>query len=349
MSKKHPIALVLTDSHLHKDNIADVEDIWEQAITICKQHNINRIFHGGDLVTARQAQPLSVLESILRTRERLAEEKIITDLIEGNHDKTYLEAESGYSSIFATDMFRVHGSSYTIQMSKKVSISMLPYFPEMGTYTERLMTLIDSLDKSNYNILITHIGINGGLAHESVSTNKEIPAECFAGVDKVLVGHYHNRCQVEAENEIWFVGSTHPQNFGEDNEKGFTLIYSDGSHEYIKARFTEYRTITVDAEQVNTKFIKDLKKDITSSKDKVRLQIVGDESKLKTIDKAALTEAGVSKLKLKDSSVKLEGKQQEESFVSFTKQEILKEYKAFSLSSEIDPSLGLEYLQDIKG
>lgn len=353
MKKKKPIALVMTDSHKHRENIRQVEDIEEQAIALCKAHGIDRLFHGGDMVTARQAQPLSVLSSILRFRDRLLSEGIRIDIIEGNHDKTDLEDTEGYISIFSTDTFRVHGTASSHHFpGTDVVLHMLPYFPETGTYVERLTALTDSLDLSRYNILLTHVGINGGLAHESASTNKEVPAECFAGFDKVLVGHYHNRCRVEAENEIHYVGSTHPQNFGEDNEKGFTLIYSDGSHEYVRARFTEYHTLTLDVAEADLKFLKNLKKRIDQTGDRVRVVLTGDESRLRAVDKRAFADAGVSKLKLLEDTVDFDGSGEgtpQAAYHNFTKQDIIKEYKVFSLANELSPELGLEYLEEIRG
>jgi exonuclease SbcD len=349
MRKKIPIAVLLTDSHLHKDNISQVEDIWEQAIALCRKLKVNRILHGGDMVTARQAQPLSVLESMLRTRARLLEEGLELDAIEGNHDRSNLEAEFGYPSVFATDNFRIHPASTTLDFDD-VIIHMLSYFPENGSYCERLENLNKSVKKKKFNILVTHVGVNGGLSHESASSNKEVPTSIFSKFDTVLIGHYHNQCQIDG-TEIYYVGSTHQSNFGEDSNKGFTILYSDGSHEFVKSKFQEFRTMQIDADEIDTKFLKKLKKDIDSSGDKVRVVIVGDDSKLKTVDKKAFVEAGVSKIKLRSDNAEFEDKAAPTvtEYVSFTKKEIVQEYKKFSVANEFDSELGLEYLQEIKG
>jgi exonuclease SbcD len=349
MKKKTPIAVLMTDSHIHKDNISLVEDIWEQVISLCKKIKVNRILHGGDMVTARQAQPLSVLESMLKTRGRLLEEGIELDAIEGNHDRTDLESEFGYPSILATDYFRIHPASTTLNFGDSL-IHMLSYFPENGSYCERLEKLNKNIKKKQFNILVTHIGINGGLSHESASSNKEVPTSVFNKFDKVLCGHFHNQCQIDG-TEIYYVGSTHQSNFGEDNQKGFTILYSDGSHEFIKSKFQEFRTMQIDADEIDTKFLKKLKKDIDSSGDKVRVVITGDDSKLKTVDKKAFVEAGVSKIKLRSDNAEFEDKAAPTvtEYVSFTKKEIVQEYKKFSVANEFDSELGLEYLQEIKG
>jgi len=344
---RKPLALMLTDSHLTKENIKDVETIWDQAIQICSQYGIKRIFHGGDMVTARESQPLNVLLSIKRTADKLYEASIDAEIILGNHDKVNLAANEGYSSIFNLEGFAVH-ENHTKFESDNLVIHLLSYFPENGNYNDKLKDASRKIVKGKFNLLITHIGINGGLAHSYASTNKEIAAENFKAFDKVLVGHYHNQCQLDGY-EIYYTGSTHQQNFGEDENKGFTLIYDNGDHQFIPSEMPRYVTIEKDIEAVDAKFLKEVKRLKEIDGDKIRLIVTGDESKIKSLNKSDIAAAGVSKLVSKSDSVSLGviGGTNNSALVSFDKAEILKEYKVFGIDQEIDVELGIEYLKSI--
>ena len=342
---KQPIGVVLTDTHLTKNNTADVEEIWLQGIDLAEELKINKIYHGGDIVTAREAQPLNVLLSIQKSLRDLAEAGMQVDAILGNHDLVNQEAFEGYPSIFNCSHFKVHGESYSYDHGTVV-VHMLSYFPEKGSYKDRLETLKTNIVPGKKNILITHIGVNGGLSHANATINKEVPAGIFDGFDKVLIGHYHNQCQIEGY-EIYYIGSTHQQNFGEDVNKGFTVIYDDGSHEFVKSDMPEYHTYHKNVEEADSKFLKELKNLKESTQNHIRVVLTGDESKLKSVDKKAFAEAGVNRLQLKDESVAIRKDDQESTFVNYDKEQLIKEYELFSVDQEIDSELGLDYLKSL--
>lgn len=75
------------------------------------------------------------------------------------------------------------------------NLFVMAYFPENGSFTERLQNVIQNdLSNTKQNILYIHEGINGALAQ---SSDKELPAKLFEPFDKVLVGHYHNRTKIK--------------------------------------------------------------------------------------------------------------------------------------------------------
>lgn len=337
-----PLCLVLTDSHEDKDNIDNIENLWDKAIDICLTHNIKIIYHAGDIFTERAAQPLEVLISMYRIINKLIKHGIILNAIPGNHDKTNLESEWSYLSIFDCDNFRVWSDYYVEDLTKDIRVFMLPYFPELGSYPNRLEALKTKVG-SGINILITHIGVNGGLAHENATTNKEVSAKIFDAFDKVMIGHYHNRHKVKG-HEIYYIGSTHQQNFGEDENKGFTLLYEDGSHQHIPSDMTIFKTIEVDADSIDKEFLEGIKREKNSTNSKIRLVVHGDESAIKSIDKKSIAACGVDKLKLNSESLSIRQEEKEVTFVNFDKAELIKEYKVFSTDQEIDSKVGLEYL-----
>ena len=50
---KHPLALLMNDLHISKDNILEFEKNWDEALGLCKKFDIEDIIIGGDVFTAR--------------------------------------------------------------------------------------------------------------------------------------------------------------------------------------------------------------------------------------------------------------------------------------------------------
>ena len=201
--------------------------------------------------------------------------------------------------------------------------------------------------KTKKNILCAHQGISGGLSHENATINKELPAESFKAFDLSLLGHYHNANVVEhnGSHEIRYIGSSNATNYGEDNNKGFTIIYDDGSIEFTNSEFPKFETIEVDVAEITGKWMSTTKKHIASSGNNVRVIVNGDESELKKLKKQKFSDIGIKKVIRKNDSVAIDMTDLDKvSFVSLDKKTALKEYKKFCVSQEIDPSFGLEYL-----
>jgi exonuclease SbcD len=344
-TNRKAVALGLTDTHAHDNNLALQESIWKQAISICEEKDIKKIYHFGDWVTARKAQSLEVLEHLSWIKDTIFDNDLSLIGISGNHDKTNQESIFAYPNLLKDEGFHVVEYGYQDNISDNISVWFLPYFPEKGTYKDRVEAMKKQLDPNKTNVLITHVGINGGLAHENATVNKEVPADLFIGFDIVLVGHYHNRNKIDFnEVDIHYVGSPFAANFGEDNEKGFTIIYDDGSIEFINANFPRYETIEIEVEAIDGKWLSQTKKHIKESGSNVRVIVSGDESELKKIKKQKFSDIGVRKLKLNSESVAIRNEDNKVVFVNLDKKTVIKEYKKFSVNQEIDSELGLEYL-----
>jgi len=340
---KKPIALFLTDTHATPNNIELQEDIWYQAIHISKTKGIDTIYHGGDWVTARKAQTLEVLKHLDWIKELVCD---CNDMgligISGNHDKTFQESQYAYPNILSDENFFIADEHY-VREYDNINIHFMPYFTETGSYKDRIDDI--RVDGDKKSILITHISVNGGLAHENATANKEVPADLFDSFDKVLIGHFHNRNKVDyKKTDIWYTGSAFASNYGEDNEKGFTIIYDDGSIEFINSEFPKYETISIEADKVDGNWLSETKRHIKETENNVRLIISGDESELKSIQKKKFSDIGIKKLQLNSESVAIRNKDNEVVFVNLDKDTVKKEYKRFCVNQEIDSELGLEYL-----
>lgn len=342
---KRAVALLLNDIHVSKDNTPEFLLNWNEAIGICNKYDIKDIFLGGDLFQSRVSQSLNVLLAIRSALVEANKCGITVTLANGNHDLIDQESLFGYCHIFS-EYPNVHVvDEYSIIDYEYFSIYIMSYFPENGSFIHRLEKLIDEdFDINKHNILYIHEGINGAL---STSNEKELATNIFQDFDTVLVGHYHNRCKIKGTN-IEYIGSSRQHNFGEDEEKGYTLLYTDGSYKFIKNEINKrYKTIEINAGKINDAFIDKVQAIKEDSRYLIKTKVVCNKAASKLVDKAKLIEAGVSKVELVAEEVE-ETKAKSSGLESkFDKTGIKSEYSLFCEKKEKNVELGMKYLDKI--
>lgn len=334
--KKKPLALIITDTHLHKDNIELVTDIFQQAILLCKKLKIKKILHGGDIFTARIAQPLSVLIAWDNIVDLVRGAGLKITSIVGNHDKTDQEANDSYLDLFHdTDVFDVVFSNGMVVLDDDVRMYMLSYFKEGGDrYIKSLSDLAGTVEHNKRNFLLTHTAVNSVRNNDGSEVENGIGQELFKKFDKVFIGHYHNQSQIG--DNIFYIGSAYQSNFGEDDQKGFTILYSDGSHEFMKSEFPEFIKMKLDVLDVTAGLMSQLTEIQRNNKDHVRVVLTGDSSKLKAFDRAIFSDIGIDvKLEADEIKVSMDAAEKEE-FVSFNKVSIIKTFDEFCELNEIE-------------
>lgn len=337
----YPCALLANDWHISKDSIADFLKNWEEAIKICQKHDITQLIIGGDLFQSRVGQTLSVLTAVYHALEIADACGIEVTLAEGNHDKVDQEAIMGYCHIYSKhpNVYVVDDFS-SIDFPEGLTIHVMSYFPENGSFSEKLQLLSDTLSDERYNVLYCHEGIRGGLSSPS---DKELPANIFKMFDKVLVGHYHDQ-NIVSDTNIEYIGASRQHNFGEDTAKGYTIIYSDGSTKFIQNQVnTQYSTLEVDS-------VAEAKRILSHHKDqrtKVKVRIKCNADTAATIDKEALVELGASKVEVVAETLNSCSKAADFD-TKYDKDGLKEEYSRYCKQKEIaEVELGLRYLDKI--
>lgn len=272
---------VITDTHLKQGNEDQVYDIFKQTIDICKQKGIKRLFHAGDWFTSRSSQSLSVLHATKKILNLFYKEDVGLTIIPGNHDLVDLESEISY-----LDIFDIYPNVLVIKKETSLDVlngagwndvHLLPYFKENGSYLERL----SKIQVHKPSILITHIAINGVKNNDGSEVQNNLKSELFKQFKFVLSGHYHAKNQL-ADN-IWYIGSSHPQNFGEDNDKGICIVNKDLSLEFVNLNFPKYFTYRFDCKDI--KQIVDQLKQVNHEYDKIRFVITGNETEIENFNR----------------------------------------------------------------
>ena len=351
MKGHYPCLLLLNDIHISKDNIPAFKANWQEAIDICRKMDVKEIAIGGDLFFSRAAQTLDVLLAVHDALLTAAEHGIHVTIAEGNHDKVNQENERGYCHVFDQHSNVLVCDEYVslpLGDDCRFVLHMMGYFPEDGSFCTRLDRLKEkALDPKRLNFLYIHEGINGALAQPN---DKELPAKIFEEFDKVFVGHYHNRTIID-KTRIEYIGSSRQHNFGEDEEKGYTVIYTDGSHEFIKNKVnTRYRVIDVSAERAGLHLMDELREIDADGRYKVKVRVHTPQAAMKSVDKAALLDAGATKVELIADDEEMLEVAASSLFEKFDSHRIRETYEEFCREKQIDDvAIGLEYLSKIEG
>lgn len=351
MKGHYPCLLLLNDIHISKDNIPAFKANWQEAIDICRKMDVKEIAIGGDLFFSRAAQTLDVLLAVHDALLTAAEHGIHVTIAEGNHDKVNQENERGYCHVFDQHSNVLVCDEYVslpLGDDCRFVLHMMGYFPEDGSFCTRLDRLKEkALDPKRLNFLYIHEGINGALAQPN---DKELPAKIFEEFDKVFVGHYHNRTIID-KTRIEYIGSSRQHNFGEDEEKGYTVIYTDGSHEFIKNQAnTRYRVIDVAAERAGLNLMDELREIDADGRYKVKVRVHAPQAAMKSVDKAALLDAGATKVELIADDEEMLEVAASSLFEKFDSHRIRETYEEFCREKQIDDvAIGLEYLSKIEG
>jgi len=345
---KRPIALLFTDPHLKPSNIREVDLLFLEAEKKTKELGIPRIIVLGDIFESRNAQPLAVLNTFGAILEKLTIEVII---IPGNHDKVDYKSENSYLDEYKfhpnVKIFRKYTSLHVENM-KGLTFHFIPYFDEATTYSTYLKECLDNIKDLNKHyseerhILFTHIAVNGVRNNDYNLVENELTTKLFSPFETVFVGHYHNKSDVG--NNVLYIGSPYPTNFGEDNNKGFTILYDDGTIDFIRRDFVQFHTLEFNLDEIELDEVIQIAKEKQSSPHRYRFVFSGKESNLKALDKGIFLLYGID-VKFKNPKILNTIKEvSAQKFIKLDKTAILEKFDEFCKKNKLKKAIGLEFL-----
>lgn len=336
-----PIALFLTDSHLKEKNQDLVYNIFKQAVGICADMGIDTIFHGGDFFTNRSSITLDVISQSLKIADLLKRSRITLYIIPGNHDKTSQDSEKSYLDIFKhRKNIKVLREETCVELGG-ITFAFLPFFTE--SYNSRLSAVkanAKSIGNAR-NILITHIAINGVRNNDGTVVEDSNEPKAFKFWDKVLVGHYHDS---QSFDNVIYTGSAYQANFGERlDDKGFQIIFDNGSLEFIASNYTRYIKVNLNVDD-------DIDTELEMYGDKgdyVRFIFSGDHTDIHKVDRQKLDALGIDvKFELNNVNEEIL-KIESGDFTSMSKKNVIIYFKEYCEIQEIQKekiSKGLKIL-----
>lgn len=326
--------LLMNDMHASASNLPEFDKNWREAFDVCRDNGVACIVIGGDVFTAQASQSLPVLMAVSDMFSAGHDAGIAFVVAAGNHDKSAREEKASYSHVFRKYPGVKVVDEYAVLEGTSYRLAVMSYFPESGSFKERLDRLKGALGRLDDVILYIHEGVKGALGGLELDT--ECDVEWFDGFRKVLCGHYHNRIALDG-GRIEYIGSSRQNNFGEDEEKGYTVLFEDGSQEFVKNQVNmRYRTI--EAVYGDELSIDD------NPMYKTRLQLKCTDAESKAVDKDKLAAMGFSKIEIKTDKIKTAKAGDTSLDQRYDKAGIMQEYKNFCGAKGIEPRLGLEYL-----
>jgi exonuclease SbcD len=310
--QKEPAALVVNDVHLHLTTLETGKDVLAQAVALCTDLGIKYLILNGDLFTERKGQPLEVLLAALWFKQLCFDTGLTVLAIPGNHDKTDQESEDSFLDLFHGGDFHVFRKESVVLLKgaagTTLRVWLLPYFSENGSLPERLNNLVHQLcDQKdddqrneglvddgwhiNQNVLCMHAAVSGVRNNDGSEVKNNLTTQLFNLFTSVVVGHYHNYSRL-GEN-IHYTGSAYPRNHGEDNDKGFTIVYVDGSLKRVKAVFPEYNSYELSPAELTPEMIQSLRIEKESVSNNLRVIVRATKAELKSYDLAPLLNLGI--------------------------------------------------------
>ena len=339
---KKPILIISSDWHIKPSNIDSIIELIKQKIKLAKKLNCTNLACLGDIFQSRQSQPLSVLKCFEIILDLIKEAEMELVCISGNHDKTDYQSTNSFLDQFqwhpALKLIRIYEG---LLIKDDIKLWFLPFFEEklwLDDFDENIINKVKEQDKYKH-ILMSHQSFNGSVNNDGSKQENSLKVGLFKDFFKVFLGHFHNMHQIG--KNIYHLPSIQANNFGENNEKGFTVLYDDGSHELIQSTFSKYETIKIDLDKTSKK---DLNKLITShggSDDHIRFKLIGAEEKIKAIKKEEFSVAGIE-VTCDITDAEYEALEIEQ--VELTKDTIKDEFKVWCDKNEKDYNTGIEYI-----
>lgn len=339
--------VVTSDWHISSDNlhlfdVADNKSLVCQLFAVCKEKKINDVIIPGDLFLYRKAQPLGVIDTAKAVMRGFAYNNINVWIIPGNHDKIDQNVDLSYLCIIEDlDGINVINKPFK---SPYGTIFFLPYYPK-----NKIKEILNSYDLDDgINILICHMDITGSIPNVNTypDENDTSPAD-IPGFDLVINGHYHNRY---TNKNIVNVGSIAPANFGENNNKGYSILSIDKKKAWIDhytLEFKGYHTETLTYNKIDDKaIIKAINSCVKHMKDNyVRIVISGKKEVVDTIDIERFLSIGV-KVEMERVLDRVLSEDNSD-YTDYSMDDIITEFKLYCSNKGVKPDLGIKYINKL--
>lgn len=331
---KKPIFVHYNDMHLKVGNEEDVLVSIRHMVDYCVNNGIKTLVFGGDFFHSRSNQT----ENVLATATEIL--KIINDaglrhiLNVGNHDKTSYFSDTSFMDVYKHHPGVEIYSKPTVVEVEGVSLTIMPFWDDS--------ILVNHIfEAEGADILIGHFEMQGSCHLGHVSEKATITPRTLKKWDKVYLSHYHNTQEIT--KNIVHLPSLRQNDFGEDANKGFSVIYDDLSYSIVKGCFKEFKKIVLNIDTATPKEIKELIKTHENSDNSIRFELIGDESKLKAIDKNQFKDSGID-VKVKYQKVFNETMPEPKLIQKFDKNKIEEAFKDFCKEKDYNLEDGMELL-----
>lgn len=337
-----PIAIISTDRHLKDSNAIGLIDLAEQEIALAGRLGIKQIIWLGDMFDSRIGQRQELLTCMSEMIDMYASAGLQIMCIPGNHDKTDYTLDDSFLSTYRYHPGFTLFEEPRVVTFEGVEMHFVPFY-EQETWVERFKWLPKPLNKNS--VLFSHTAVSGSINNDGKVVENKISLKMFSGYGKVFLGHYHNAQQ--PGRNVFHLPSVQQNNFGEDEDKGFTVLYDDLSFELVKSHFTPYRTIRLNIAALSPEEVVDASKKINTDDQHLRVTLIGDQQSVKSINKKLFTDRGAV-VEVKYTDVEVGPEAEEERVVrKLSGTDIAEKFKEFCSEKGYNYAEGFGLLKEI--
>lgn len=279
-----PISIIFNDAHLKTGNEQDVINSVKHMLKYAKKESITNLIFAGDLFDSRSFQRQSVLHAFDEILDLINKAGCTLYIFPGNHDKTVYASYDSFLDVYRHYPGVVFNRELSVIELDGITITLLPFFSD-----DMLIPMLE--EAKSTDVLISHFEMAGSTHLGKVSNKSTINKKLLSKWKKTYLGHYHNHHEIT--KDIIHLPSLRQSNFGEDENKGFAVLYKDLSYKLINGDFKRFKKITIDINKSTAKDIKELITTYENSSDTIRFEFIGDESKLKALDKSQFNGSGI--------------------------------------------------------
>jgi len=229
-----PIAVLISDVHYNLQTMHLADMAMESAINEANKLRV-RLIVAGDLHDTKAIIRGECQKMILDRLHQCIERPII---IRGNHDSIN-EKSTEHSLEFLRYIADIVNDRLITLYVKGVKMYFMAYYHD----PEKFASEFKHTDKGS--IVIMHQGVTGALPGE-YSHDKSAVSAALLSHRKVISGHYHIRQTISLEGgSLNYLGNPFTLNFGEAShpDKGFHILYEDGSLKFIPLNLRRHRVI----------------------------------------------------------------------------------------------------------
>lgn len=234
-----PVAVLAADIHYNLQNLTLSDAAMRMAIHKANALNVPLIV-AGDLHDTKANLRGECINAMIKTFEMA---DIMPWIIVGNHDKIHEKSLDNSLGFLAPYAHIIDEPLYLSSADILGGAYLIPYQHD----TDVLKQYLSSAPKK---ILIMHQGLQSSNMGDYIQDKSAITKEDVSGF-RVISGHYHARQTIALpDSGKWdFIGSPFTMTYGEANDppKGFQILMSDGSLEFVPTNLRKHVVINVTA------------------------------------------------------------------------------------------------------
>lgn len=342
-----PIAIISTDWHLKPDNCELINNLLQDELELAKDMEVDTHIWLGDIFDSRISQKECVLNTFGNILDSYHNNKQKMFVIPGNHDKTDYTSKNSF-----LDPYKYHPSFVLLRdgVIKEIGGLKMAFMPFL--FDKEWLDEFENIKDKKADILFTHMAFDGSCNNDGSKVDSKLTPTVLKKYKFVLSGHYHNMQYVT--QSIIHLGSLCQNNFGEDDKKGFYILYSDGTTELIKSERSSFKKITVDLDTMSPDEVEEQITLFHASKrndnDRIRIEVTGTQDKVSAFDKTKYSAMGIDvKPKIKEVEEVIDAEDKVNEIKVLTKTDIMDRFASFCKEKKYNVDEASDILQKALG